>query len=176
MSRYVPVFVIVVFFTSCTRSGYYYTDKNGGEEYVSIFDDGTKKLGLSANIIDTNLNVVVYFILLDTSKNKGYSIESINVSVNNVTSAKAIKTAHFIDRPLRVKYEKLTDIINLDERIYTGLPLELYFEYDRKDLSNEENIRLKIDIVTMENGQKKESERMFELVKRTRYRHWRATK
>lgn len=177
MNKYIHLFITILFFTSCTGTGYYYTDKlNDNDEYVSINGDSVKQIGLAASIIDTNFNLIVFFKLLDTSMGKGFNIDSINFSINNLSSTKAKKSVLFIDSPLNVKYEELTDIVNLDDRIYTGLPLEFLYEFSSKDLSDAKRIQVKINISMLENGRRVQMEKEFEMVRKSRYRFWLATR
>jgi hypothetical protein len=175
MSRYIHLFALIVIFASCTRTGYYYTDKQN-DEYVSINDDGIKKSGLAAYIVDTNFYVIVFFKLLDTSKSKDFNIDSINLSINNLSSTNAKKSVLFIDSPLKVTYEELADIVNLDDRIHTGLPLEFLYEFNSKDLSDGKRILIKVNIRMLDNGRRVQIEKEFEMVRRSRYRFWLATK
>ena len=165
-----------VIFASCTRTGYYYIDKsNDEEEYVAVNDDGVKKLGLAASVIDTSLNVIVFFKLLDTATNKSFSIENISFIINNLSSTRAKKSVLFIDSPLEVKYEELTEIVDLDERIRTSLPLEFLFEFSNKDLNDGKIVHVRINISIIENGRKTQIEREFDLVRKSRYSSWFAT-
>jgi len=174
MLKYILLYLIIAMAISCSRVGYYYTSKQSSdEENVSInSENNIKHFGLSANIVDSSLNVIVFFKLSDTSKPGNYNIESINFSLNNLSSKNAKKSILFIDQPLRVKYQELSDIKNLKERIYSGLPLEFLFEFNSKDLIRGQEISVKISIDANQQGRKEHIEKNIEMIRRGQYRFW----
>jgi hypothetical protein len=173
-TRLLLIFFLLLTCCSCSREGYYYTNSQGsGEETIAIDgSDGAKRIELWSYIVDSSLTVVVAFKLIDTSGFMNVDISKIYFTINGVSSQNAEKSILFIDSPLKMDYDRLSDIQNLKSRIHTGLPLEFLFKYNVKDIPHPEKIQISIHIDLSQSGNLSHFQQEVKMIRRARYVTW----
>lgn len=170
--KWVYLLVTTILFASCTVIGEYYSDvKDDDVEDIQINSDRQlKDIGFAANIIGSEFNGIIFFKLIDTVHHRDYQIKQIYLQINNASDSKAEKKLLCIDAPQVIRYDQVEQIPELEKKVNSGLPLKFVYTFNKKDISDRDKIKISVKLLMNENGKDTIIEKVFEMLRHTRYK------
>lgn len=157
---------------SCSQIGEFYsTDKDGEEESFRLAASPKLKCNFGANIIQSDFNAILYVKLLDTTFTD-FTIKSISIKINNLPDTLSDNTLQCIDNPNKFKFKTLSDVPDLQQKLYTRLPLQFIYKFNKNAIRDKDQIVVDFFICLVENNKEVSFTKSFIMYRHTRYKNW----